>query len=116
MPGIVDDERRRTRPQPPCALRVPGGAGSSAALPLLNDTRHRHRRGALHLAPRRPERGPREYSDRLLADVHPPAGLGGDPLVRREDALEVQRIGGGYGDANLLTAPSQAAHQLDGFG
>jgi hypothetical protein len=53
MPSIVDDERRRMRPQ--------------AALPLLNDTWHRHRRGALQLAPRRPERGPSEYSDRLLA-------------------------------------------------
>ena len=29
---IVDDEQRRDRPQSPCALRVPGGAGASAAL------------------------------------------------------------------------------------
>ena len=29
---IVDDEQRRDRPQCPCALWVPGGAGASAAL------------------------------------------------------------------------------------
>ena len=62
---IVDDEQRRDRyattvaAQSPCALRVPGGAGASAALALLDDVhRHRLRRAALHLPPRRPERDP----------------------------------------------------------
>ena len=45
-----------------------GGAGASAALALLDDAhRHRLRRAALHLPPRRSERGPSQYSDRLLA-------------------------------------------------
>jgi len=50
-------------------MRPPGsgGTGPSAALPLLDDSRYRLRRGALHLAPRRPERDPRDYSDGLLA-------------------------------------------------
>ena len=30
--GIVDDEQRRARPQPPCALRVPAGAGTRPML------------------------------------------------------------------------------------
>ena len=34
---IVDDEQRRDRPQSPRARRVPGGAGASAALALLDD-------------------------------------------------------------------------------
>ena len=34
---IVDDEQRRDRPQSPRALRVPGGAGASASLALLDD-------------------------------------------------------------------------------
>ena len=63
---IVVDEQRRDRPQSPCALRVPGSAGASAALALLDDVqRHRLRRAALHLPPpgapqarRCPERGP----------------------------------------------------------
>ncbi len=34
---IGDDEKRRQRAQTPGALRVAGGAGPSAALPLLAD-------------------------------------------------------------------------------
>jgi len=46
-------------PQPPCALRVPAARGASAALALLDDVhRHRLRRAALPLPPRRSERGP----------------------------------------------------------
>ena len=46
MLSIGDDERHSMRPQSPCALRVTGGAGPSAALPLLDDGAHRRRRGA----------------------------------------------------------------------
>ena len=67
MRHIGDDEQRRTRPQPPCALRVPA-APASAALPLLDNVPHCLRRGALHLPARRSERGPCYDSDRLLGD------------------------------------------------
>ena len=55
---IVDDEQRRDRPATP--MRPSGsGGGASAALALLDDVqRHRLRRAALHLPPRRSERGP----------------------------------------------------------
>ena len=55
---IVDDEQRRDR----LGLRTQfpvgsGGAGASAALALLDDVhRHRLRRAALRLPPRRSER------------------------------------------------------------
>ena len=49
-----------------------GGARPSAALPLLNDTWHRHRHGALQLAPRRSNRDPAGSPDRP-----PPCG---DPV------------------------------------
>ena len=35
-------------------------------MPLLDDVSHRLRRGASHPTPRRSERGPSHYSDRLL--------------------------------------------------
>src|SRR6266571_561637 len=53
-------------PQSPCAQGVRGGAGSSASLLLLRDASHRSRRGASRPTPRRHERGPCHYSDRLL--------------------------------------------------
>ncbi|MGA2262983.1 MAG: hypothetical protein ABSH28_16325 [Acidobacteriota bacterium] len=56
---IVDDEQRRDRPATPMRPSGSSGAGASAALALLNDVpRHRLRRAALHLPPRRSERGP----------------------------------------------------------
>jgi hypothetical protein len=56
---IVDDEQRRDRPATPMPPSGSGGAGASAALALLDDVhRHRLRRAALHLPPRRSERGP----------------------------------------------------------
>jgi len=56
---IVDDEQRRDRPATPMRPSGSGGTGASAALALLDDVqRHRLRRAALHLPPRRSERGP----------------------------------------------------------
>jgi hypothetical protein len=56
---IVDDEERRDRLATPMRPSGSGGAGASAALALLDDVpRHRLRRAALHLPPRRSERGP----------------------------------------------------------
>ena len=56
---IVDDEQRSDRRAIPMRPLGSGGAGASAALALLDDVpRHRLRRAALHLPPRRSERGP----------------------------------------------------------
>ena len=56
---IVDDEQRSDRHATPMRPSGSGGAGASAALPLLDDLpRHRLRRAAWHLPPRRSERGP----------------------------------------------------------
>ena len=56
---IVDDEQRSDRRAIPMRPLGSGGAGASAALALLDDAqRHRLRRAALHLPPRRSERGP----------------------------------------------------------
>ncbi|MGA2260445.1 MAG: hypothetical protein ABSH28_03310 [Acidobacteriota bacterium] len=56
---IVDDEQRRDRLATPMRPSGSGGAGASAALALLDDVpRHRLRRAALNLPPRRSERGP----------------------------------------------------------
>ena len=65
---IVDDEQRSDRHATPMRPSGSGGAGASAALALLDDVpRHRLRRAAWHLPPRRSERGPSQFSDRLLA-------------------------------------------------
>jgi len=70
---IIDDEQRRDRPQDHAAgpsAQFPtgsGGAGASASLPLLDDVhRHRLRRGASHLPPRRSERDPLYFHHGLL--------------------------------------------------
>jgi hypothetical protein len=56
---IVDDEQRGDRPATPMRPSGSGAAGASAALALLDDIqRHRLRRAALHLPPRRSKRGP----------------------------------------------------------
>jgi hypothetical protein len=56
---IVDDEQRGDRLATPMRPSGSGGAGTSPALALLDDVqRHRLRRAALHLPPRRSERGP----------------------------------------------------------
>ncbi len=56
---IGDNERRGDRPATPMRPSGSGAAGASAALALLDDIqRHRLRRAALHLPPRRAERGP----------------------------------------------------------
>jgi hypothetical protein len=56
---IVDDEQRSDCRATPMRPSGSGGAGASAALALLDDVhRHRLRRTALHLPPRRPERDP----------------------------------------------------------
>ena len=66
MLSISDDEQRSLRPQDPCALRVPAAWGHLLRCRSLTILRHRLRRGALQLAPRRSERGGRHYSDGLL--------------------------------------------------
>jgi hypothetical protein len=56
---IVDDEQCGDRPATPMRPSGSGGVGASAALALLDDVpRHRLRHAALHLPPRRAERGP----------------------------------------------------------
>ena len=64
---IVDDEQRSDRHATP--MRPPGSGleGASASLALLDDVhRHRLRRAALHLPLPSQERGPFQFSDRLL--------------------------------------------------
>ncbi len=56
---IVDPDQRGEPPASPMRPSGSGGAGASAVLALLDDVpRHRLRRAALHLPPRRSERDP----------------------------------------------------------
>src|SRR5438552_7276481 len=60
-----------------------GGAGPSAASPLLSDAlRHRRRRGSLHLAPRRSQRRLTPFFSDLLGENGPrfPPGAGASRL------------------------------------
>ena len=65
---IGDDVRRGLRPQPPTRPSGCGGVGPSAALPPPRRCAGASpRRRASQLAPRRSQRGLRQYSDGLLA-------------------------------------------------
>ena len=64
---IVDDEQRSDRRATPMRPLGSGLEGASASLALLDDAhRHRLRRTALHLPLPSQERGPFQFSDRLL--------------------------------------------------
>ena len=64
---IVDDEQRSDRRASPMRPLGSGLEGASASLALLDDVhRHRLRRAALHLPLPSQERGPFQFSDRLL--------------------------------------------------
>ena len=66
---IVDDEQRSDRRATPMRPLGSGLEGASASLALLDDAhRHRLRRAALHLPLPSQERGPFQFSDRLLED------------------------------------------------
>jgi hypothetical protein len=67
---IVDDEQRSDRRPTPMRPLGSGLEGASALLALLDDVhRHRLRRAALHLPLPSQERGPFQFSDRLLASL-----------------------------------------------
>ena len=64
---IVDDEQRSDHRATPMRPLGSGLEGASASLALLDDVhRHRLRRAALHLPLPSQERGPFQFSDRLL--------------------------------------------------
>ena len=64
---IVDEEQRSDRRATPMRPSGSGLEGASASLALLDDVhRHRLRRAALHLPLQSQERGPFQFSDRLL--------------------------------------------------
>ena len=64
---IVDDEQRSDRRATPMRPSGSGLEGASASLALLDDVhRHRLRRAASHLPLPSQERGPFQFSDRLL--------------------------------------------------
>ena len=69
---IVDDEQRSDRRATPMRPSGSGLEGASASLALLDDVhRHRLRRAALHLPLPSQERGPFQFSDRLLGGRAP---------------------------------------------
>jgi hypothetical protein len=69
---IVDDEQRSDRRPTPMRPSGSGLEGASALLALLDDVhRHRLRRAALHLPLPSQERGPFQFSDRLLEESNP---------------------------------------------
>jgi hypothetical protein len=68
---IVDDEQRSDRRATPMRPLGSSLEGASASLALLDDVhRHRLRRVALHLPLPSQERGPFQFSDRLLAQFN----------------------------------------------
>src|SRR5262245_29356290 len=72
-------------PQSPCALRVRRAAGPTASFPLLADVLHHLPRGAPQPSPRRAERAPCQYSDRLLtSEIEADEGV---PLLRFVELL-----------------------------
>jgi len=79
-------------PQPPCSLRVTGGVGRSALLPLLEDGPRRLRRGRLAAGPTAPVtqsepllgQAPRVDSESIADDVTTGRESGILPLSRRD--------------------------------
>ena len=70
---IVDDEQRSDRRATPMRPSGSGLEGASASLAFLDDVhQHRLRRTALHLPLPSQERGPFQFSDRLLECIRRP--------------------------------------------
>ena len=80
---IVDDERRRMRPQDPCALRVAAAWGHLPCRGSSTMAPHRLRRRSEHLAPRRSQRGHADSYHGLLAVVSNETGARNAPDSRR---------------------------------
>ena len=77
---IVDDEQHSDRRATPMRPLGSGLEGASASLALLDDVhRHRLRRAALHLPLPSQERGPFQFSDRLLGMLLPLASSATGP-------------------------------------
>src|SRR5882724_822569 len=101
----IHRRRRATRHTAAMTLCPPGsgGVGPSASWPLLADGSASPRRGALHTAPRRPERGRCYFPDRLLAA---PAGCG--KIVGHDhDGPGIAPRVASAGDASALAAASE---------
>src|SRR5450759_21537 len=80
--------QQRACPQPPCAQRVPGGAGPSAALTLLGDDPYHQSSRRLAADPAAPGMRPRDYRDRLLGPARP-----GAPSTERSGQARPRRGG-----------------------